>query len=145
MTFGALLIGCGYGFGNHKFRDMRNTALAFARALQADDTSQMRQLSWGRVGDSVLAISRDMPPAYIQFAKPTPELITTEGGGVYGGSVAAGFLVTSTQLRSCRGGVELEVLILDHRPRVASIRLVPPPDSITDDSCRVAITGTPRS
>jgi hypothetical protein len=132
-------VACGYGFGNHRFGDMRHTAIAFAEALQANDTVRMRQLSWGRVQDSAAAIAREVPRAYVQFSKPTPELVTTEGGGVYGGSVAAGFLVTSTEMRTCHGGVQLEVMILDKKPSVAAVRLVPPPDSLTDDACRAAV------
>ena len=45
----------------------------------------------------------------------------------------------SPRLASCRGGVELAVLMLDRHPRVASVRLVPPPDSVTDEGCRAAI------
>jgi hypothetical protein len=132
-------VGCGYGFGNHQFRDMRSTAVAFARALQAGDTVRMRELSWGRIEDSVTAIGREVPPAYIQFATPTPELVTVEGGGIYQGSDFAEFLVSSARLDSCRGGVQVGVLMFDKTPRVTSVQLVPPLDSLPNDACRTAI------
>jgi hypothetical protein len=136
---GSTSLGCGYGFGNHQFDAMKNTAVAFAQALQAGDTLQMRQLSWGEVQDSVTVIGRGVPRAYTEFARPTPQLITTEGGGIYAHAGQAAFLVASTRLDSCRGGVQLEVLVLEKNPRVASVRLVPPLDSVTDDACRAAI------
>jgi hypothetical protein len=132
--------GCGgYGFGNHQFRYMRETAAAFAQALQADDTLRMRQLSWGNVRDSITVFGREIPAAYRQFATPTPEMLTIKGGGMYQGAMSAEFLASSTQMSSCRGGVQLLVLMFDKQPLVVSVRLVPPPDSLTEDGCRTAL------
>jgi hypothetical protein len=108
-------------------------------ALEVNDTLRMRELSWGVVRDSVVAIRRDLPRAYGQFARPTPRLVTLEGGGMYQGDVSAAFLVTSRGLGSCNGGVRLDLLMIEQNPRVVSVRLQPPIDSVTDDACRAAI------
>jgi hypothetical protein len=131
--------GCGYGFGNHEFRKEQAAAIAFAQALQVNDTTRMREMSWGIVKDNIPAIVRETPRAYIAFAKPAPRLLTIAGGGVYGGTGGAEFLVTSGQLDSCHGGVQLVVLLVDKTPKIASMRLIPPLDSLSDDACRAAI------
>lgn len=81
-----------------------------------------------------------MPAAYTQFARPTPQIVTIHGGGIYGGYNE--FLVESRPLESCRGGVRLMMLTEKDTSRVMSIRLVPPPDSVSDDACRKQIDGT---
>lgn len=135
-------VGCGYGFGNREFRNERKAAVTFAQALEARDTLRMRQLSWGVVRSGVSAIVRETPAAYTDFAKPAPELLTLAGGGIYGGTGSGEFLVESKRLSSCRGGIDLVVVRADTALGVASIRLVPPLDSITDDACRAAIHPT---
>jgi len=147
LTFGFLAtaagqIGCGYGFGNHELRDERAAAIAFAQALQRHDTTRLRRLSTGAVKSGIAAILRQTPRAYIAFAKPAPHVLTVEGGGVYGGRGGGQFLVASEQLESCDGGVRLVVILVGESPKVTWMRLVPPPDSATDDACRVAITGS---
>lgn len=132
-TVASVCLECGYGFGNCDFQRMRQTAVAFAQALQANDSARMRQLSWGEVRDSVGAIAREAPLAYVQFATPTPELVTLSGGGIYGGGVA--FLVRSTRLDSCHGGIRLDLELFGKDPRIVSVRLVPPIDSATSDRC----------
>ena len=133
----SMLLSCGYGFGNREFALSRQTAVAFARAVQAGDTARMRQLSWGWVHDSAAAIARALPTAYTQFAKPTPQLLTLGGGGLYGGAVT--FLVRSTRLDSCRGGLRLDVGTFDKKALIVSVRPDPPPDTVTDYACRTAI------
>jgi hypothetical protein len=132
-------LGCGYGFGNGRFGAMKRTARAFAVALESKDTLRLRELSRGDLQRDIVAMLRDLPPAYAQFARPTPEVITAQGGGLYASPVSATFLVRSTLLKTCSGGVELYVLVLNAQPRVQSIRLVPALDSIDDETCRVAI------
>jgi hypothetical protein len=139
---GIVQTGCGYGFGNHEFREEQAAAIAFAQALQVQDTTRMRQMSWGAVKDSILAIVRETPRAYTAFTKPVPQLLTITGGGVYGGTGGAEFLVESGQLDSCHGGVRLFVLMVEKSPEIASMRLVPPLDSLSDDACRAAIDGS---
>jgi len=140
VSTAALFLGCGYGFGNHDFADAQSTAIAYAQALQAGDTARMRQLSWGTIQTGIPVLLREMPPAYTQFATPTPQLVTIHGGGIYGGSNE--FLVESKQLASCRGGIRVMVLTQKNTSRVASIHLVPPLDSVSDDACRKEINGT---
>ena len=140
VSAAALCLGCGYGFGNRDFADAQSTAIAYAQALQAGDTARMRQLSWGTIQTGIPVLLREMPPAYTQFATPTPQLVTIHGGGIYGGSNE--FLVESKQLASCRGGIRVMVLTQKNTARVASIHLVPPLDSVSDDACRKEINGT---
>lgn len=140
LAIGIVQAGCGYGFGNHEFRGERAVAIAFAQALQVGDTARMRQLSWGTVNRNVPAIVRETPRAYTEFARPMPQLLTVgTAGGIYGGSGTAEFLVASGPLDSCHGGVQLFVLLVEKSPKIASIRLVPPLDSLSDDACRAAI------
>jgi len=129
--------GCGYGFGNHEFRRERTVAIAFARALEVRDTARLRQLSWGLVHDSIRAIVREIPAAYAQFSQPSPEPLTVHGGGIYGGD--GEFLFPSARLASCRGGVQLLVIMEQDAPRIVTVHLVPPPDSVTDAACRAQI------
>ena len=133
-VFGA---GCGYGFGNHEFRQERVAAIAFARALQARDTAQMRHLSWGRVQQGIPAIVRETPTAYVQLERATPRVVTLHGGGTYGGY--AEFRVESPSLATCNGGVALMMMTQNDTSRVVAIHLEPPPDSVTDDACRARI------
>jgi hypothetical protein len=142
VATGIAQTGCGYGFGNHEFREEKAAAIAFAQALQVQDTTHMRQLSWGRVKSGIPVIVRETPRAYTAFAKPAPQLLTIAGGGIYGGTGGAEFLVASGQLDSCHGGVQLFVLMVKNSPRIASMRLVPPLDSLSDDACRAAINGS---
>lgn len=100
----------------------------------------MRQLSWGTVRNGIPVILREMPAAYTQFARPTPQIVTIHGGGIYGGSNE--FLVESKRLESCRGGVRLLMLTEKDTALVASIHLVPALDSVSDDACRKQIDGT---
>ncbi len=100
----------------------------------------MRQLSWGTVRSGIPVVLREMPAAYTQFASPTPQMVTIHGGGIYGGYNE--FLVESRRLESCRGGIRLLMLTEKDTSRVASIRLVPALDSVSDDACRRQINGT---
>ena len=135
-----LCVGCGYGFGNREFTDARSAAIAFAKALQVQDTARMRQLSWGTVRSGLPVILREMPEAYTQFARPTPQVVTIHGGGIYGGYNE--FLIVSRDhSESCRGGIRLLILTDKDASRVASIRLVPALDSVSDDACRKQING----
>jgi hypothetical protein len=134
-----LCLGCGYGFGNREFTDARSAAIAFAKALQVQDTARMRQLSWGTVRSGLPVILREMPEAYTQFARPTPQVVTIHGGGIYGGYNE--FLIESRPLESCRGGIRVLMLTEKDTSRVASIRLVPALDSVSDDACRKQING----
>jgi hypothetical protein len=136
----ALCLGCGYGFGNREFAEEKSAAIAFAQALEVRDTARMRQLSWGTVRSGIPEILREMPAAYTQFARPTPQVVTMHGGGIYGGYNE--FLVESRRLQSCRGGIRLMMLTEKDTSRVVSIRLVPALDSVSDDGCRKQIDGT---
>ncbi len=136
----ALCLGCGYGFGNREFAEEKSAAIAFAQALEVRDTARMRQLSWGTVRSGLPVILREMPASYTQFARPTPQIVTIHGGGIYGGYNE--FLVESRRLASCRGGVRLMMLTEKDSSRVVSIHLVPPADSVSDDACRKEINGT---
>jgi hypothetical protein len=134
-------LSCGYGFGNHEFGRQRSTALAFAQTLQAGDTARMRSLSAPEAWGGLAALARQVPPAYLGFTRPTPDLTTREGGGIYSGKFAV-FLIHSTPLQSCNGGVQVTVATLTDRPQVITLRLVPAPDSLTDAACHRAVLGT---
>jgi hypothetical protein len=79
----------------------------------------------------------ETPEAYVQFSKPSPEPVTIQGGGIYGGS--GEFLFPSTRLASCQGGVQVTAMMQQNAPRIVTIHLVPPPDSVTDAACRAEI------
>jgi hypothetical protein len=99
----------------------------------------MRRLSWGRVQSGIPAIVRETPAAYSQFGNAGLRIVTLHGGGTYGGY--SEFLVESMPLASCHGGVVLMMLTEKDTSRVASIRLAPPLDSVSDDGCRMQING----
>jgi hypothetical protein len=102
----------------------------------------MAALSLPSAATKMAAARREVPPEYVAFARPRPEISARVGGGVYGGARYASFFVASTVLRSCHGGVLIDVLN-DKQPLVVSVRPEPPMDVAANDPCRDLLRHSP--